>query len=60
MVYLTFKVLNLEMAEFCKKHSREMGFPFEGYPVFCESCGKDYHKKPTLIQRLFLALYNKD
>lgn len=40
------------MAEFCKKHSREMGFPFEGYPLFCESCEIYYSKPKSLWKRI--------
>uniref|UniRef100_UPI0026C2818A hypothetical protein n=1 Tax=Ornithobacterium rhinotracheale TaxID=28251 RepID=UPI0026C2818A len=27
------------MAEFCKDCAKEVGMPFNGYPVFCEECG---------------------
>lgn len=40
------------MAEFCKKHSQEMGFPFDGYPVFCESCVVYYPKPKSIWKRL--------
>jgi predicted Zn-ribbon and HTH transcriptional regulator len=31
------------MAEFCRKHARELGMRLESYPLFCETCGY-YHQ----------------
>lgn len=31
--------VNWIMAEFCKDCAKEVGMPFDGYPVFCEECG---------------------
>lgn len=37
------------MAEFCKKHARELGLKADSYPMFCEGCDKYVEKpKPSL------------